>query len=138
MKKCEFCNRKCNTCRVCCMRKEMQIYLVNHAMQKLSFLSLYKESSFCCPPIFENSPIIPTRRIENDRKIPESDSIIVLVEMETLRKIKMRLKNMKKYYPDIYNFEGNVIEKWGKNLAMDEMNQDLLNLDPKCKSLFWI
>ncbi|XP_074027923.1 uncharacterized protein [Leptinotarsa decemlineata] len=135
-KECEFCNKKCNICKVCCMNKEMQMYLVNYAMQKLSFITFNRHKSITCQALSEDTK--PTMKNISDMTTNQSDSSETLARQETFKKLKRRLKNVKKYYPEVYSFKGNIIEKWGENSVLKTMKQDILDLDVKSTSLFWV
>lgn len=52
--------------------------------------------------------------------------------------LKLRLKNLKKYYPYIYKYKGNIIEEWGRNEMLCKIRPDVLQFNSENSSIFWI
>lgn len=129
---CEFCMKKCKVLKVCCPQKELQIDLLNNALKKLKHIAHRNP--------FVNSPIKPVvvstqKRLENQDTV--SDDTETVVQKETFRKLRKKLLNMKKYYPDVYYCTTNIIEEWGKN-CFDYIEPEILEMDQKESSFFWV
>lgn len=129
---CEFCMKKCNVLKACCRQKEQQVELLNNALKKLKHMS-HKNP-------FVNSHVKPIvnsqEQLENRHIVPDDDTDTI-IKKETFRKLRKKLGNMKKYYPDLYYCTKNIIEEWGKD-CFDHIESDILEMDQKESSLFWV
>lgn len=130
---CEFCMKKCKVLKVCCPQKELQIDLLNNALKKLKHIA-HKNPFVNCPikPVVDSTQ----KRLENQDTVSEDDTE-TMVKKETFRKLRKKLLNMKKYYPDVYYCTTNIIEEWGKK-CFDYIEPEILEMDQKESSFFWV
>ncbi|CAH1101043.1 unnamed protein product [Psylliodes chrysocephalus] len=136
---CEFCKKKCNKYKVCCSTKEMQILLVNNAVQKLGYISLSSKSDL----LTSNSSLLdkkPQTKITESKEDvqKQSEDPLNAARKNTLKRIKKRMNNLRKFYPDIFYCKDNIIEKWAQYKLFKYLKQDLINIDAKAGNVFLI
>lgn len=109
------------------------MHLLNNALEKLKDMSSQKIP-------FSVLKLQRSKKFFNIKKeaIDHSDeSLDMLGRIETIRKIRRRMRNMKKYYPKVYYCQNSIIEEWGKD-SFNFVNPEILELDPKANSIFWV
>lgn len=131
--KCEFCSKKCDISKICCAKKEQQMHLLNNALERLRGIS-NKKLSFTIRKIHPSSKFFNIKKEQCDYS---ETSLDALSKKETFRKIRKKLKNLKKYYPKMFYCSNSIIEEWGKNSFLT-IKPEILKLDPKANSIFWV
>lgn len=94
----------------------------------------YKKISFTLPKIRPSPKFFNINKGHNGYS---ESSLEVLGKKEVFTKIKKKLRNMKKYYPNVYFSSNSIIEEWGQN-SFYSVKPEILELDPKSNSLFWV
>nr|CAI5845637.1 unnamed protein product [Callosobruchus analis] len=138
--KCEFCNRKCcNNGKICCDRKKMQFYLIDQSIYKLSSISLSKENaSYHVKEENKEKPTEKAKRFECNSLNFSTESLGSAEKLETLKRIQRRMRNMQKYYPEVYNNQTNIIEQYGGNGRLLNVKTELLDMDMTNSAVFWV
>ncbi|CAG9763758.1 unnamed protein product [Ceutorhynchus assimilis] len=109
--KCSHCNRR-NKKHKLCQCKEIKIFLFNYGINDID--AKYNNNK-------------GQREQAGNKK---AKKIVLSKEsLKTLEKIKLRLNNIKMFYPNVYECEDNILDQWGRNGSLIDMNQKLLNTE---------
>lgn len=131
---CEFCNKKCTNCQLCCSNKGLQLYLLNKALERITCIPLRCRSLLCKSKDHTMCSPSCSEKCKKGLSVI-SDSI---AKGGTFKMLKLRLKNLKKYYPYIYKYKGNIIEEWGRNEMLCKIRPEVLKFNSESTNIFWI
>ncbi|KAH1009394.1 hypothetical protein HUJ04_001754 [Dendroctonus ponderosae] len=116
LRKCLLCHGGCKMCKFCQCR-EKDIFLINNAFQKMRFYN--KQSEY-----------FRREMLQEQKRTRKSGKPVVLPKqsLETFQKLKLKLNNIKAFYPGIYNSEADIMSQWGQGNCLTRMNPALLIL----------
>ncbi|CAH1985217.1 unnamed protein product [Acanthoscelides obtectus] len=137
--KCEFCNRRCcNNGKICCERKKLQFYLLSQSINRLSTISLCRENMTLVEQKPSEQDKEKAKRLGSSSLNFSTESLGSLEKLETFKKIRRRMRNMQKYYPEVYNNKTNIIEQYGGNGSLLNVKSELLDMDMTNSAMFWV
>ncbi|KAF7279528.1 hypothetical protein GWI33_007047 [Rhynchophorus ferrugineus] len=118
IKKCSKCHGRCRRCKQC-QCKERKMLLVGNALQKLSSFAAETNAMLHTFRKTDRAPF--NSHHKSGKKIVLSDE-----SYETFDKLKVKLNNMKTFYPKVYECGEDVIEQWASYGEITKMNPKIL------------
>lgn len=115
LRKCLLCHGGCKMCEFCQCR-EKDIFLINNAFQKMHFYN--KQSDY-----------FHRETLQKQKRTKKSGKRVILPKqsLDTFQNLKLKLNNIKAFYPGIYNSEADIMLQWGQGNCLTRMNPALLN-----------
>ncbi|CAG9761417.1 unnamed protein product [Ceutorhynchus assimilis] len=116
-RKCRYqCYKRNKKCKICQCR-ENEIFSLNNAIRNVTVIAAHSHS-------VQKEDEKPMQKYKSAKKI-----VLPKESLKTFEKIQLKLNNMKIFYPNVYESTDNVLDQWGRNASLTDMNQELLNAD---------